>query len=181
MSPTNARRRQHSVRLLAAVAFLVVSALVVAGALLSGSFILVALAAVLAVVLGAAAARITHSELMQARRHAARDRAEQARAYKELDARRTAEHRTQAESLILRVAHRQQTIHQLEGQLAAAEDRLTSEAAKAEEAEQYAAEAVFTVAELEQELTDLKVELTDLKVELTAWEATVPARLRQHA
>ena len=181
MSPTNARRRQHSVRLLAAVAFLVVSALVVAGALLSGSFILVALAAVLAVLLGAAAARITHSELMQARRDAARDRAEQARAYKELDARRTKEHQTTAESLVLRIADRQQTIHQLQGELSAAEDRLAGEAARTEEADQYAAEAVFTIAELEQELTDLKVELTDLEAELTAWESTVPARLRQHA
>jgi chromosome segregation ATPase len=125
---------------------------------------------------------------MQARRDAARDRAEQARAYKELDARRTAEHRIQAESLILRVGHRQQAIHQLEGELSAAEDRLTSEAARAEEAEQYAAEAVFTIAELEEELTDLQAQLTDLqaqltdlKAELTAWEATVPARLRRHA
>jgi uncharacterized protein HemX len=195
MSPTNARRRQRSVRLVAAVAFLVVSALVVAGALLSGSFLLVALAAVLAVALGAAAARITHSELMLARRDAARDRAEQAQAYRKLDARRTAEHQTQAETLIARIAERQLTIHELEGELSGAHRRLAEEHRKVnrearradlaegnvlleskrvEEANQRAAEAVVAVAELEQELVDLKAELA-------AWEATASAPLRRHA
>jgi hypothetical protein len=47
---------------------LVVSALAVAGAVLSGSWIFVTTAAVLGVVLGASATRITHSELLQTRR-----------------------------------------------------------------------------------------------------------------
>jgi DNA repair exonuclease SbcCD ATPase subunit len=195
MSPTNARRRQRSVRLVAAVAFLVVSALVVAGALLSGSFLLVALAAVLSVALGTAAARITHSELMLARREAARDRAEQAQAYRALDARRTTEHQTQADTLIARIAERQLTIHELEGELSGAHRRLAEEhrkvnrearradlaesnvlleAKRVEEANQSAAEAVVAVAELEQELVDLKAELV-------AWEAASSAPLRRHA
>ena len=49
------------------------------------------LAALLSVVLGAAATRITHSELMDARREAARDRAEQAQSYRRLTVTRTAE------------------------------------------------------------------------------------------
>ena len=69
-----------------------VAVLAVAGAVLSGSWALLTAAAVLGVVLGAVAARITHSELMQTRRDAARDRAEQAQAYRELTEARAAEH-----------------------------------------------------------------------------------------
>ncbi len=194
MSPTNTRRRQRSVRLVAAVAFLVVSVLVVAGALLSGSYLLVALSAVLAIMLGAASARITHSELMLARREAARDRAEQAQAYKALDARRTVEHQVHADTLVGRIAERQHTIHELEGELSGAhrrlaeehrkvnrearratlaEDRAVTEAQRADEAGLRAAEAIVVVAELEQELTDLKVELV-------AWETAASAPLRKH-
>ena len=79
MASPQARRRQRSTRLTVAVALIVVSALAVAGAVLSGSWIFVTTAAVLGVVLGASATRITHSELLQARRDAARDRATQAR------------------------------------------------------------------------------------------------------
>src|SRR6478672_8641505 len=88
-SPTprapKARRRQRSVRLTLAVALLV-------------------LAALLGVVLGAAATRITHSELMETRREAARDRAEQAQAYRDLTVARTAEHAAYAETMESRIA-----------------------------------------------------------------------------
>ena len=69
-SRTPARRRQRSTRLVVAVALLGVSAAIVLGAVASSSAGLTAVAAVLAVVLGAAATRITHSEVMQARRDA---------------------------------------------------------------------------------------------------------------
>ncbi|CUR54423.1 putative multidomain membrane protein [metagenome] len=194
MSPTNTRRRQRSARLVVAVAFLVVSVLAVAGALLSGSFLLVALAAVAAVLLGSAAVRITHSELMQARRDAARDRAEQAQAYQELDARRTDEHHAHADTLVARIAERQQVIHELEGELSGAQRRLAEEhrkvnrearratlaedqvtlvTARADDADQRAAEAIVAVAALEQQVTDLKTELV-------AWETAASAPLRRH-
>ena len=50
-----------------AVGLLVLAALVVAGAALSGSWLLVTIAAGLGVVLGAAATRITHTELVESR------------------------------------------------------------------------------------------------------------------
>ena len=78
-----ARRRQRSVRLTIAVALTTIAALLVLGAVLSGSWLLLTLAAVLGVALGAAATRITHTELMATRREAARDRAEQAQAYRD--------------------------------------------------------------------------------------------------
>src|SRR6478735_10936669 len=94
-----ARRRQRSVRLTIAVALLVISALLVLGGILSGSWLTLVLAAVVGVVLGAAATRITHSELASTRREAARDRAEQAQAYREITAARTAENAAFAETM----------------------------------------------------------------------------------
>ena len=70
MSSPKARRRQRSTRLTLAVALVIIASVAVLGAVLAGSWGLLAIAAVLGVVLGAAATRITHSELMQARRDA---------------------------------------------------------------------------------------------------------------
>ena len=67
-------------------------AVLVTAAFLGDSTWLQAFAAVASVVLGAAATRITYSELLQTRRDAARDRAEQARDYRALTEERTAEH-----------------------------------------------------------------------------------------
>src|SRR4030095_3117150 len=78
MSITVARRRQRSTRLVVAVALLVVAALAVGIAVVSMSPLVLAGVSVLVLALGAGATRITHSELMQTRREAARDRAEQA-------------------------------------------------------------------------------------------------------
>ena len=64
MSSPKARRRQRSTRVVAASALVVIAAVVVLGAVLGGSYPLVSVAAVLAVGLGAAAARITYSELV---------------------------------------------------------------------------------------------------------------------
>ena len=85
MASPNARRRQRSTRVTVAVALITIAALLVAGAAIGGSFLVTALAAAAAVALGAAATKITHSELIQTRVEAARDRAEQAQAYRDPD------------------------------------------------------------------------------------------------
>jgi mannitol-specific phosphotransferase system IIBC component len=193
MRPTIARRRQRSARLAVAVSLLVVSACVVFGTMMSGSTFIVYLGAVVAVLLGAAATRITHSELMKTRREAARDRAEQAREYGELDAKRTAEHKAQSETLTERIAQRQATIHELEAELSAAHKRLAEEhrllnketkradraegevaaqAKRAEAAEIRAAEAIVSIAALEKQLADLKAELA-------AWEDAAKRPMRK--
>ncbi|GAB3790130.1 hypothetical protein [Nocardioides ungokensis] len=184
-----ARRRQRSVRLTIAVALLAISALLVLGGVLSGSWLALVLAALVGVVLGAAATRITHSELMETRREAARDRAEQAQAYRDLTVARTAEHAAYAETMQSRIAAHESAIHDLEEALTSAQKRaaeatrkMNSEARRAdvaeregtetnerlESAEQRAAEAIVRVAELEQELDVLRAELL-------AWQ-TAPAR-----
>ena len=166
-----------------------ISALAVAGAVLSGSWLLVTLAAVLGVVLGAAATRITHSELVETRREAARDRAQQAQAYRDLTVARTAEHAEFTAGMQARIASHEQSIAELEVALTSAQKRaaeatrkMNAEARRADvaenegrdlvvrldDAEERAAEAILRVAELEQELDVLRSELE-------AWR-TEPAR-----
>ncbi len=189
MASPQARRRQRSTRLTVAVVLIVFSALVVIGAVLSGSWLLVTLAAVLSVVLGAAATRITHSELMATRREAARDRTQQAQAYRDLTVARTAEHAEFTATMQSRIESHEHAISELEVALTSAQKRaaeatrkMNAEARRADvaenegrtllesrdEAEQRAAEAIIRVAELEQELDVLRAELH-------AWQST-PAR-----
>ena len=189
MASPQARRRQRSTRLTVAVVLIVISALVVVGAVISGSWLLVTLAAGLSVVLGAAATRITHSELMATRREAARDRTQQAQAYRDLTVARTAEHAEFTATMQSRIESHEQSISELEEALTSAQKRaaeatrkMNAEARRADvaenegrsltesrdEAEQRAAEAIIRVAELEQELDVLRAELH-------AWQST-PAR-----
>ena len=183
------RRRQRSTRLTVAVALVAASALVVLAAIPTGSWLLVTLAAVLGVVLGAAATRITHAELLEARREAARDRAEQARAYRDLTVTRTAEQAEFTATMRSRIEGHEQTISDLEVALGSAQKRaaeatrkMNAEARRADvaesegrtssrlldQAEERAAEAIVRVAELEQELLVLRAELD-------AWQ-NAPAR-----
>src|SRR5688572_4694566 len=117
MAPVQARpgrRRQRSTRLTVAALLLALAALRAAGALASGSWPLLAGAALLGVALGAAATRITHQELLAARRDAARDRAEQAQAYRRLTDERTAEQAVFATTMQRRIAYHQGVVHELE-------------------------------------------------------------------
>ena len=192
MASSSARRRQRSTRLTVAVVLLVLAGLLVAGALIAASFVLTALAAVAALVLGGAATRITHSELMQTRQDWARDRAEQAQEYRALDEKRTTEHRQYVTGLRGEAERRERAIAELEAALVQAQHRsaeatrkFNAEARRAElaeaegvrlgseveAAEQRAAEAIVHLAELEQEVDVLRAELA-------AWQAQP---LRQHA
>jgi hypothetical protein len=120
---SGARRRQRSIRVTVAVLLLVLAAVVVAGALASGSLLAVSMASVVALVAGCASTRIVLNELAQTRREAARDRALQADQYQRLFADRAAEHRCYATAMKERVAERDTTIAQLLGSLQAADGR----------------------------------------------------------
>ena len=76
MSSPQARRRQRSVRLTVAAGLIAIAAVTVIGAVLSDSWLVVAIAAVLSALLGASATLMAHAELMLTRREAARDRAQ---------------------------------------------------------------------------------------------------------
>jgi chromosome segregation ATPase len=196
-APGRSRRRQRSTRITVAVVLLALAAVAVAGAVASGSSVVIASAAVLGVLLGAAATRITHSELAATRRDAARDRAVQAQEYRALTEARTAESAEFARTMQERVQRQRAAIGELEDALTAAQGRaadatrkLNAEARRADaaerngtelsgrlaEAEGRAAEAIVRVAELEQELDVVRAEL-DVVTE--AWH--VAEAQRKHA
>ena len=176
--------------------------MLVVGAVVSGSWLLVTLAAALGVLLGATATKITHTELVTARRDAARDRAEQAQAYRRLTDERTAENAAFAASMQDRLTRQQTAVEELEVALTSAQERaadatrkLNAEARRADaaerqgrdveerlgqrlvEAEERVAEAVVRVVELEQELDVVRAELTTVT---QAWHAA-EATQRRHA
>jgi hypothetical protein len=179
--------------LVLAVALVITAAVVVIGAVLSASLTFVSVAAVLAVVLGATAVRITHSELVQSRREAASDRAQQAQGYRALTEARSHEHRSFVDAMTAKVGQAEHAVTQLEsavvssqGRAADAARRLKAETRRADEAEaegsrlavvledsdERAAEAIVRVAELEDENGVLRSENDVLKSELdiaTSW------------
>ena len=190
MSSPTARRRQRSTRLTVATSLLTLAAVLVAAAFLGDVTWFQLVAAVSSVALGAAATRITHSELLQSRRDAARDRAAQAQAYRRLTDERTDEHGRFVMAIQSRIDHQEHALTELEVALSAAQRRaaettlkFNAEARRAElaeqdgrattvrldEAEERAAEALLRVAELEQELDVLRAEMT-------AWQ-TAPQRM----
>ena len=201
-SPSSSRRRQRSTRLTVAVSLLALAALAVVGAIVSGSWLLVTVAAALGVLLGVAATKITHTELVTTRRDAARDRAEQAQAYRRLTEERVAENAAFAASMQDKLARQETAVHELEDALTAAQKRaadatlrLNAEARRADaaeragrdteerlgqrlaEAEERAAEAIVLVAELEQELDVVRAELVTVT---QAWREAQTAQ-RRHA
>lgn len=191
MSSPTARRRQRSTRLTVATSLLTFAAALVVAAFLGDAAWFQAVAAVSSVVLGAAATRITYSELLESRRDAARDRAAQAQAYRLLTDERTAEHASFVIAIQGRVDRQEHALTELEAALSAAQKRaaeatlkFNAEARRAElaeqegrattvrldDAEERAAAALLRVAELEQELDVLRAEMT-------AWQSE-PERLR---
>ena len=201
-SPSSNRRRQRSTRLTVAVTLLALAAVLVVGAVVSGSWLLVTFAAALGVLLGATATKITHTELVTARRDAARDRADQAQAYRRLTEERVAENAAFAASMQDKLARQETAVHELEDALTAAQERsaeatrkLNAEARRADaaerqgrdaeerlgqrlaDAEERAAEAIVLVAELEQELDVVRAELVTVT---QAWREAQTAQ-RRHA
>ena len=123
---------------------------------------------------------------MQTRRDAARDRAEQAQAYRELTEARTAEHAEFTASMQSRVEHQETALSELEVALTSAQKRAAEatrkfnaearradvaeregheHAARLEDAEERAAAATLRVAELEQEIDVVRAELAGWQAE----------------
>lgn len=184
------RRRQRSTRLTVAVGLLAIAALAVLGSALSGSWVAIVVAAVFAVVGGAASTRITYTELLDTRRDAAADRASQAKDYLVLARTRSDEHEMYVSNIEGRIAEREQCLFELEEALGSAQQRAatatrrknaeTRRAAslsiRAEHSEERAGQAALRAHELEQELDTLRSELGAVT---SAWRAS--DNLRKHA
>jgi chromosome segregation ATPase len=171
------------------VGLIVLAAVVVAAAAASGSWLLVTIAAGLAVLLGAAALRIAHTELVESRVSAARDRVEVARAYNVLADERLAEHASYVADVRERLAEKEHALGELELALSLSQRRaatstrwhnaeqrravaLEQQVIDAERrtitADELASSAQLRVAELEQEVLALRSELATVT---TAWRA----------
>jgi chromosome segregation ATPase len=174
-------------RVTVAVGLLLLAALEVTGAALSGSWLIVTCAAGLGVLLGAAATRITHSELTDSRRTAAADRASQAKAYAALSEQRITEHSTYVTDMQARITEREQTLEALEGALCSAQRRAAESTRKRNAEGRRAAglqvslamaegrhqDALIRISQLEQEVVVLRAELDSMT---TAWHAADNAR-----
>ena len=189
------RRRRRSTRVTVAVGLILLAALGVSGAAVAVasadvSWMLLAGAAALAVLLGAVATRITHSELADSRREAAADRAKLAQGYSHLTAQRATEHAAYVATIESRINEREQMLDQLEMALSAAQRRAATATRKKNaenrraaglqvqlvQAEDRATDAMVTVHELEQELVTLRAELDSVTA---AWHAA--ESVRRHA
>lgn len=157
-----ARRRQRSVRVTVAVSLLALAAVVVAAAVLLGSLLIVSVAAVLAVLLGAASTRIVLNELAQSRREAARDRAAQAQAYQQTFAVRIAEHDRFAATMTERIIARDGEIGELRGTIRLAERR-------ADEAEERVKREARRTVTLQERLDEVSRELEEREDSLAVW------------
>lgn len=189
-SAGSSRRRQRSTRIVVAVLLLLVAAAAVAGAAVAGSWPAVTVAGAIAVLLGAAATKITHSELMATRVAAAKDRADQAKAFRELDTRRAAEGVEFAADMQGRIAKKDATVSRLERRLADTAEELAEARRSLTEVEEQLAYAEREngnlgerLADAEERATQAVVRVAELEVEvdmLTAqWEAAEAALAAQ--
>lgn len=177
--------------MVASVLVAVAAVLVLIGVMV-GSWSLLVAVAVLGVVLGVAATRITITELTDSRRDAARERATLAKEYRAITDRQADSNAVFITYTNGRIARHEATIGHLEGRLEqaaaeaveaarlleieqdralAAEDSRDRLEARLSDAESRAAEAIVRVAELEQELD----------VMLAQWQAAMPEPRRKHA
>ncbi len=190
-----ARRRQRSTRLIVATFLLAIAAAVVSWSLIEGALVPQSVAAVSAVVLGVAAARIVHSELMTERRSSARDRARLAAEYAVINERHVTENAIFAEDMRRQISERQEAIDVLEIALSKAQRlaadqtlKLGAEARRADGAERSvaglaraleAAEARSGAAEVM--IVELEAELDVLKSEVASLKAASLARTTRSA
>ncbi|MEI2711919.1 MAG: hypothetical protein V9G04_01150 [Nocardioides sp.] len=189
MAPSRSasRRLQRSTRITVAIALLALAAVVVAWGVLDNVAWFTAASAVIALVLGAAATRIMHRELLQSRRDAAADRAILAQDYAELAETRGAEHRaevvalrgdiagltTQSNERATQITKLEQSLVAAEAKVQQAEREIQRLGSRVDDAESRAAEAIVHLAELEQEAETLRAELL-------TWQSYEP-QTRQHA
>lgn len=164
MPRSSARRRQRSVRASSAVSLLTVASLAVATALVTGAW--VGPAAAVSLLAGWGAARIIHTELLQARREHARDRARQARSFEQLLAARSQQQLRVARELDDRLAGRERDVRELEGTLRLLETRAVVAEDRGRREGRRVVQAQGRVAELELALAIRSAEEAD---ELATW------------
>ena len=161
------RRRQRSVRVTVATALLILAALAVVAALPTQSVGWLSASSVFALLAGSAASRIIYNELLQSRREAATDRAEQAQAYRTMFSERAEEHAEFTTAMTDRLANRDRSISELEHTIVLAEQRVIEAETRVQREARRANDAMDLVGELQETLEIRKAEQAD---ELASWE-----------
>lgn len=132
-------------RVLCAVALLVLATVLVHLGLAPGSLPWLGVASGCALLCGWAAARILHSELEQSRREVAADRAAQAQVFRTMDAVRAAQHAELTASLTNRLSRRDAEVADLRSAVVRAERRASEAEARVQREARRAVEAQHTV------------------------------------
>ena len=165
------RRRPRSTRSALAAGVLALASLAAVVALAAGRVQLLGAAVLLSVGCGWLAFRLTTTELRLLRRHAARDRAWQAAAFRDHATRASEEHAAFAGAMTQRLTAREREVRELEGTLrlsearaCAAEDRIRREVRRVDDARS-------RIVELEVALAIRRAEEAD---ELATWEPGGP-------
>jgi hypothetical protein len=183
MATSPSRRRQRSTRVTAATSLLVGATVFAIAAFRDGSLVWLASSSMISLVCGWAAARMTHSELRAARRTAAADRAEVARAYRDQFDERVAEHARFTSALTGQLVLRERELGELNATLVLSERRAELAEQKTRREILVSAEAIARVNELEAQLGEPlsaatnAAESDDLEtvVDLLRWEEKVTA------
>ena len=165
------RRRQRSVRVTVAVALMGIATAAVLLALPGQSPLWLSIAAVVALLCGWAAARITYSELAQSRREAAVDRAAQAQAYRSMFVERANEHAEFTTAMTDKLTRRDREIAELTAGVVAAEKRAIDAEGRVQRESRRVAEAQEQVARLQERVEELEVAHAEKADELASWEA----------
>jgi hypothetical protein len=163
-SPKSTRtkgRRARSSRLTIAALLTVLAVVLVSAAIPTGSWLLAALAGSACALLGVIATRLTRTEVLVARRDAARDRADQAKAYRDLASLRSAE----TGATIKRLSNE---IQAREADIAALQDALVESHQAAAAATKGRETAEADVADLAQQVMELELTVQGLQAELDA-------------
>ncbi len=165
------RRRPRSARVTLAVALLCLATTAAVGALVLGDARGLGAAVLVVVGCGWTALRLACTELRLLRRHAARDRAWQAAAYRDHVSRASAEHAAFAAAMTHRLTGRQREVRELEGTLRLSEARACAAEARVRREVRRVDDARGRIIELEVALAIRRAEEAD---ELATWEPGGP-------
>ncbi len=151
------RRRARSTRVATSLVLLGLGAAFVIGAVVAGSWALLTSAAATSVILGVVAHRLTHTELLDTHREAARDRAALAKDYRDLAVVRTAEH--------------QRFVTTVQARMSAQDDRLTEQHARGLEQDARLSQQEVRITELRSSLSTARAEAERARARLASTTA----------
>ena len=125
---------------------------------------------VFALACGWASARIVYTELAQSRRDNARDKAQQAQAYREMFAERATEHAEFTTAMTDRMKRSDAEVAELQDNFVAAQRRAAEAESRVKREAQRAQVADTKVAELEQRLQELEIKKAEQTDQLASWD-----------